>query len=276
MAKFTRVLVLPFLLLAPLLNAQGITDAVVSGNTVTAKVALPGVAADLTLTFEQAEGLDLGSLGLSAELVDPAALQSRLGSPLLSVPLAFPVVVKVRPPAARGLAFHGVYRLGLHTENLDYVPGTPFRLLRAPDGGTFADITEQTSSGSYRVRGAQGSFSEFVIAADPRALDSVIRRKFDDAQGYLEAQASRIAPSVLGDLRAQLSQARRSYESGDAAAASRTVAAFERTVLSHSGAAIPDLWKADGSKENVGGRLRGFALTLVYSLDLKPAGVSLL
>lgn len=276
MAKFTRVFVLPALLLVPSLFAQGITESAVSGNTVTARIALPGISADLTLAFEQAEGLDLGSVGLSAELVDPLAVQPRLGSPLLSVASGFPVLLKVRPPAARGLAFRGVYRISLHTENLDYVPGTPFRLLRAPDGGLFADITEQTSSGSYRVRGAQGSFSEFVIATDLRALDSVIRRKFDDTQGYLTAQSSRIAPAVLNDLQLRLSQARSAYQAGDAAGASRLVTAFERAVLSHSGAEIPDLWKADGTAENVAGRLRGFALTLVYSLDLKPSGTSLL
>ncbi|MBV8202069.1 MAG: hypothetical protein JOZ15_15725, partial [Acidobacteria bacterium] len=72
--------------------AQGIGNLTISGNQVTATLDLPGISADLTLTFEQAVGLTAGNLGLSAQLVNPQDpnLLSRLpAGGLVTLPGAF-------------------------------------------------------------------------------------------------------------------------------------------------------------------------------------------
>jgi hypothetical protein len=274
------------LLLAALLSVtaaagQGISNLTISGNQVTATLDLPGIAADLTLTFEQAVGLNASNLGLSAQLLNPADLSlagllARLPAvtfpaPAITLPAAFPVLVRVQPPAAGGLSFSGVYNLELHTHNLDLTANCPLRLFSAPAGGSFADITNSMGVGSYRVRGNGGSFSEFVIAPDLRPLASVIRQKFDHLASLLSTYGGAMPAPVLDQLNQQLQAARSYYQAGNNVSAAQAVGAFADTVRGNSGNAIPDVWRASGDLPNVAGRLRAAAGTLSFSLSLAPA-----
>src|SRR5215831_3980095 len=93
-------------------SAQGISNLQITGNDVSASLNLPGISADLSLSFEQSSGLTAQSLGLSAQLVDLNDLARLARLPaggLLTIPGAFPVLVRVRPPAAGGLVFNGLY-----------------------------------------------------------------------------------------------------------------------------------------------------------------------
>jgi hypothetical protein len=263
-------------------TAQGISNLVISGNQVTANLDLPGISADLTLTFEQVVGLTAGNLGLSAQLVNPAdstyaGLLARFPAPVppgagtITLPAAFPVVVHVQPPASGGLSFSGIQTLELHTHNLDLTASCPLRLFSAPAGGAFNDITTTMGTGSYRVRGSGGSFSEFVIVADTRPLGTVVNQKFDALGNLLSTYGDAIPASLLNDLTQQLQAARALYQAGNNVGAANAVAGFADTVRRNSGTAIPDVWRASGDLPNVAGRLRAAAGTLSFSLSLAPA-----
>ena len=254
---------------------QGIVNPAITGNLVTAQIQLPGnIGADLTLSFSQVGGLDLATLGLSAELVDPSSpsLIGRLpAGSLVSISTGFPVRVCVRPVTSGTLAFRGTYVLALHTENLAYMPRTPLRLFHANDGGMFKDISDGMGAGSYRVRGTGGSFSEFLITADLRSVDAVILQKFDDLQSCLDSNAGAISASVLSSLRGLLLQARTANTAGDPIGAAQNIQTFLDLVGQHSGTGIPDLWSVGDPAVNVAGELRSRGSTLVFSLNLKSS-----
>jgi len=260
---------------AAAVSAQGISNLTISGNEVSASLDLPGIRADLTLSFEQAVGLTAANLGLSAQLVNPQdpTLLSRLpAGGLVTVPGASPVLVRVQPPATGGLSFSGAYTLGLHSYNLEYTANSPLRLYSAPDGGAFEDITASMGSGSYRVRGTKGSFSDFIIVADLRPPATVINQKFDAVSNLLTTYAGTIPAPLLGDLDQQLQVARSFYQGGNNASAAQAVDGFAASVQQNSGTAIPDVWRASGDLADVAGRLRAAASTLGFSLNLAPAG----
>jgi hypothetical protein len=188
----------------------------ISGNELTARIEFGAVAADLTVTFENVVGLNPGALALSATLVNPgdALLLSRLPSGV-SIPSGLPIVVRIDPTASSALAFEGVYKLSLYTHNLTLGANSPLRLYRAPTGGGFQDMTGSLQAGSVRAGGSGPGFSEFLIAADTRLVDSVIVGKFDTLQGQLSANSSAIAPAVAADLQQRLNQARAAYNTGN-------------------------------------------------------------
>ncbi len=271
--RITRVALLIVLAATPPVWGLGVVNPTVNGTTVSAGIELAGgIGADLTLSFEGVVGLNLTTLGLSAQLVDPGdlGLLSRLpAGALVSVPAAFPVLVSVQPTAASTLSFEGVYTLGLHTHNLVFTSNTPLRLFAAHGGGAFRDITDSMGLGSYRVRGTGGSFSEFLIVADARTLDSVLIGKFNDAQKLLDDNAGAIAPAVLAALGSTLTSARNAYAAGAFVDATTDAESFATLVQQHSGADIPNVWRANVATVNVAGELRAAAATLVFSLNLK-------
>jgi hypothetical protein len=265
--------------------AQGIGNLVISGNQVTAAIDLPGISADLTITFEQVVGLSGANLGLSAQLLNPldaaySGLLARLPAtgglpalPAITLPAAFPVLVRVQPPAGGGLSFSGIQSFEIHTHNLELTASCPLRLFSAPAGGAFDDITTSMGIGSYRVRGSGGGFSEFVIFADTRPVGSVVNHKFDALANLLSTYGGAIPAPLLDDLTHQLQAARAYHQAGDNVNAAKAVAGFADTVRRNSGTAIPDVWRASGDLPNVAGRLRAAAGTLSFSLSLAPAAL---
>jgi hypothetical protein len=252
---------------------QGIVNATVSGSSVSATVSLPGgLGADVTLSFEDVTGLNLASLGLSAVLVSPTdpALLARL--PGGSVPAGFPVLLRIEPPATGGLSFRGVYNLEVHTHNLHYIPGSPLRLFTAHGGGPFKDITVSMGAGSYRVRGTEGGFSEFLIVAETRTVNQVITAKFDYLEQMLDSYTGSMSTALYEDLEDDLEAARDRYEQGATVAAIQKVDSFLDLVVENSGTDIPNVWRAARDVDNVAGYLRAAAMTLRFSLDLKRSG----
>jgi Family of unknown function (DUF6689) len=243
----------------------------ISGNELTARIDLAGgLAADLTITFESVVGLNASALALTATPVSPKDLSflSRLPSGV-SIPAGFPVVVKVEPTASSALAFEGVYKLSLYTHNLTLGANSPLRLYRAPQGAGFGDMTGFLQAGSVRAGGSGPGFSEFLIAADTRAVDSVINAKFDALGNQLSANAGAMSDAVAADLQQRLNQARAAYNTGALAAAIDGIAAFGDEVKKQSGAVIPNVWRANGGPTNVAGLLRAGADTLKFSLVFK-------
>jgi len=243
----------------------------ISGNELTARIELPGgLAADLTITFESVVGLNANALALTATPVNPKDLSflSRLPSGV-SIPSGFPVVVKVEPTASSALAFEGVYKLSFHTHNLTLQANSPLRLYRAPGGAAFGDMTGFLQEGSVRAGGSGPGFSEFLIAADTRTIDSVINAKFDAVGNQLAESSGSISDAVAADLQQRLNQARASYNTGALVAAIDAITGFGYAVKSQSGAAIPNVWRANGGPTNVAGLLRAGADTLKFSLVFK-------
>lgn len=255
--------------------AAQIANVTIDGNTASAEIALPGgIAADLTIAFEQAVGLTEANLGLDAELVDPADLTLLARLPeLASIPTGFPVLVTIEPPTTGGLSFSGMATVGLYTHNLMYTAGTPLRLFSAPVGGTFRDVTDEVSSGSYRVRGAKGDFSEFLIVADVRGVDTVIGEKLGGAEDLLATHWSALDSVLAGQLDTHLDEARAAWQNGDTVAALSHVESFLKKVEKASSAEVPDVWRSARDLDNVEGLLRAAGETLHFSLTLKRTGL---
>lgn len=269
----SRTLLLLLLLLPLPAAAEGLTDAiagvVVEGNELRAEISLPGgIGADLTLTFEQVVGLTEENVGLDASLVDP--LDSNLLSRLTQavVPAAFPVLIRIEPPADGGLSFSGPVSISLHTHNLPYLPGTLLRIYGAPLGEPFEDITDYVGSGSYRCRGRKGSFSEFLILTDLRPLSLTIREKLERLHVILEDHAAIMDPGVHSQLETLAAQIRSAYEAGDKELAGAGTDRFLALVTARSGSAIPNVWRSSRDLVNVAGLLRAAGETLRFSLGL--------
>jgi hypothetical protein len=274
MTKSFACLALALIFASPL-AAQGVVHPTVSENQVSLAVQLPGgLGADLTISFERVVGLSLANLGISAEVITPTspALLSRLPSSRVSIPAAFPVLLRIEPPAAGGLSFSGIVAIELHTHNLNFVSPCPLRLFAATGGGRFEDITESMGMGSYRVRGTKGGFSEFLILTDLRPLNGVINQKFNRLEAILSDNAAAVPGPILQDLTSRLQTARAHNTTGQTLAAIQDVEGFLAVVQQHSGAEIPDVWRSAGDLVNVAGLLRAGGGTLRFSLNLKASG----
>ncbi|HEY0230971.1 MAG TPA: DUF6689 family protein, partial [Dokdonella sp.] len=180
--------------LACLLASAGMRQAAatvvvsIDGNVAHADISLADQAghtyeADVTITFDSPLNLTADSLNLTAQLVDPndpsliVRLPHLLFIPLVSIDPAFPMMITVEPPPTPHLfssAFDGpedgtgilsfinTYEFELHTHALACTPDSPYRLFKAPLGGDFDDITSDVASGSVRMRGRGGAFSQFL------------------------------------------------------------------------------------------------------------------
>jgi len=221
--------------------AQVPIDLTISGNQAQGTISLPGdINADLTITFENPVGLTSTALEASVTLVDPMDpdLLSRL-PPLTSIPAAFPVLLRIGPAAPSGLTFSALATVSLHTHNLVYNPAAPQALLKAHDGGSFADITTYEGIGSYRAGGSTGDFSEFLIVSDSRPIDPVIVGKFDALQATLTAHAGEMPFLVALTLQVRLIAARLLYRAGSLVPAISKLTSFASYVVLHTGADIP-------------------------------------
>jgi hypothetical protein len=248
-------------------------DVQVSENELTARVALGGQSLlDLAVRFEDARGLSADSLGLSVGVVQPwdLSLLLRLPSTLTTVVGVLPVLLTIEPPGNGGLEFRGLTSFELYTRLLPYLPNLlPLRLFAASDGGPFRDVTELTAGGSYRIRGCKGSFSEFLILLDLRAVDQVLRQKFNHLEQLLTVHDEVIADPLEAELLTLLSQAWTAYQARNLNQAMDRIATLETRVREASGTGIPDLWRASRDVTNVAGELRGAAATLLFSLRVK-------
>lgn len=251
--------------------ASPITDPVVEENRIFVNIDFGTVSTELSIEFEKAVGLSLDSLGLSAELIDPTdpALLSRLTDSLnISLTGGLPILVRIQPPVDGGLSFEGIANIELYTHDLQYTAGTPLRLFSSPDGGIFRDITAQMSSGSYRVRGSKGNFSEFLIVADLRTITSVIDGKFARLSDLLYGYAGKIDSNLFSSLESDIAAAQTAWNNGDLVTAIAKVEEFSSRVRTADGSMIPRVWRSSRDLDNVAGELRAVAATLRFSLTL--------
>lgn len=238
----------------------------VSGNVATVRIGPTGnPVADLTLSFDDVNGLSASSLGISAELVnitDPGLLARLPGAAQTALSSGFPVMITVEPPAAGGLSQRRLVHVEVHTHALTYSAGSPLRLFKAQLGAPFRDITESVLPGSVRTRGTSPGWSQFVIVADLRPSSAVIAEKFS----YLRNQLGFLPSVESAPLLDYLSLAEQSVAQGKFDDAAVALDSFTARVSSRAGVQIPDLWRATRDTRNSAGELLAGANTLSFSI----------
>lgn len=254
--------------------------------------------AEVTIDFDTPRNLSITSLGLSAALFDPndASFAARLPVGIVVDP-AFPMIVTVEPPSydwifasdfapdedgTGALSFLNTYHVEIHTHDLVYEPYSNYRLLKAPVGGSFADVTDDVLQGSTRARGRGGAFSQFVIGRNTvapglPALLGVILPK-------ATALTTRLLTAVLDDvLRLQLTNLLTDVVQIIVGGVLNPVLACTNAIVPlddfiadvEQGAVdgdIANLWRAQHDVVNDTGELLSLAHTLRFSLLRCSAG----
>ena len=238
----------------------------VSGNSATVRIG-PASApiADLRLDFDDASNLGPAELGISAEVIDVGnlALLARLPDALATaVPTELPVLVTIEPTSLGGLSFRRQVHVELHTHALAYTAGSRFRLLKAPLGGSFRDITGAVEPGSVRTRGTTGGFSQFLVVLDLRPTLSVVAGKI----AFLREQAAKLPSGEAAPLQAQLDAVELALGDGRYADAMGAIDAMRARVSARAGLAIPQQWRALRDQENIAGELLSGLDTLAFSI----------
>ena len=248
-------------------NAQSLPVSVnISGNEANAFVGLPGLTIlDLSLEFENAQGLNANSLGIGAKIVSPLSplLQGRLPDlNLTSLTAALPVLITVEPPANGGLRFQGTGRVELHTHALPYALGSSLRLFKAPLGGPFQDITDEIAQGSVRARGTYGGFSQFLILIDLRPTGMVI----DEKVLRLRNRVALLPIAEQPAFTALLDDTEDALDNDDYPAALTAIDGVRALAQANAGTTLPNVWRADHTTSNHAGELIAGAATLRFSV----------
>jgi hypothetical protein len=240
---------------------------------------------EVTITFDTPSYLSASGLNLTAEVVNPAdpAIVNRLPAGV-SVDPAFPVLITVEPTAIErifaaghepgetgdgNLRFVNAYDFEIHTHELVFVPGTPYRVFKAPLAGAFFDITADVTNGSVRGRGRSGGFSQFMMVKDTRAetvlgLPVIALAKLVDLE-------LRLVAAILGNvLRLELSGLLTNVQlallSLNYATAIVQLDLFILRVNQEAGTGIPNVWRSQRDLVNDAGDLDGLARSLRYSI----------
>lgn len=242
-------------LLAGMLTASTASaDVVVTidGNLVDAHVTLPVVgvtifSADVHLEFDNPRNLTAECLGIDAELLDLADILdivARLPDPGgLQVAAGFPVRITIEPPAGCGLAFDNEVKVDIDTPNLLFIPLSAYRLMKAPIGGQFYDMTSQVLAGSVRARGSSGGFSEFVLVLDLLQDPSA---DFLTAYNALDAkiQTRPLSATAQNTLAADLALVKAAFDAGNYAAAIVHLSTFETHLRAQGGTGVANEWRS--------------------------------
>lgn len=237
-----------------------------SGNTAHVVIGLADQpVADVSLVFEDASGLNASSIGVTAERIsvtDPLLLARLPDSSLLQLDSALPLLITIEPPSQGGLSFRGIGRIEVHTHALVYTVGSSYRLLKAPLGGTFRDITDEVAQGSVRARGTYGGFSQFLVVADLRETGDVVDTKIASLRSRIAALPTdeRAAfTALLDDVETGVAQ-------GNYSSALAAVDAFRSRAASRGGQQLTNEWRATRDVDNQAGELVAGAATLRFSV----------
>ncbi|RYD16912.1 MAG: hypothetical protein EOP90_02825 [Lysobacteraceae bacterium] len=239
------------LLCPAIARAGSVVVEIVDGRKAKAEITLVDGAnsysADFELEFHNPQNLTVACVGIDADVLDAieiADIESRLPDPAnQSIDPAFPVRVTVEPPIACGLAFEDEVHVEFDTPDLVFAPFSPYRLMKAPLGGDFHDITASVIAGSVRSRGSGGSFSEFVMIADSlqdHAADA------DAAYDALEARLDDPAIALTAQLTLQTDVAlsRAAYDADNHAQAIALLDDLDLHCATLGGPALPNVWRS--------------------------------
>jgi hypothetical protein len=254
--------------------------------------------ADVTIVFDSPQNLTPQALNLTAEIVDPAEVNPRLKSdgivaglntncvvPLLglgcpTIDPAFPVMITVEPvdfpwvfrdgfettaeafPGFDDLSFLNTYQMDVHTHDLEYHPGSKYRLFKAPVGGDFHDITTDTLPGSMRARGRGGAFSQFVVVSDPRL--PLVSALLKLAELNVRVLAATIDDGLRADLLALVAEID-TLILVDVVGALDLIGDLISLIDDNAGTNIPNVWSAHRDVVNDAGELGELARSLQFS-----------
>jgi hypothetical protein len=173
--------------------------------------------------------------------------------------------VTVEPPLGCGLSFANEVQIELTTADLEHQDFSPYRLMKGPIGGPFANITSAIEAGSIRARGRGGQFSELVIVADLSqdfGLDSTellsdLADELDDPDIALTARSA---------LEAQLAVVDSAFRSGQIGAARQALVEFEFDLRGFSGAGVPNAYAPDVGLSSEIGELLALSGALGFQL----------
>jgi hypothetical protein len=237
-----------------------------SGNDASIVIGDPlNPLADVTLVFKDATGLSPASLGVSVQqvsLTDPALLARLPDASLTALPTALPLLITIEPPAHGGLSFRDTGRLEIHTHALAYVPGSAFRVLKAPLGGNFRDVSDEIAQGSVRARTTYGGFSQFLIVTDLRPTGVVINEKI----GYLRDRISALPLSERQPFTTKLDIAQAAITAADYATALGAIDDIRARAEARAGNFLANEWRATRDVTNHAGELVAGAATLRFSV----------
>lgn len=244
-------------------HAGSVVVTIVDGRKAHADISLPApgggqYTAEFEIEFENPQNLTVACVGLDADVLDAgeiADVESRMPAPGNQViDAAFPVRVTVEPPSGCGLQFDDEVHVEYHTVDLAYVPFSPYRLMKAPVGLGFADITGGVLSGSVRARGSGGSFSEFVIAK------TLVQNYANDADAGYDALEARLDDPAIGlsaqlTLQADLAVSRAAFDAANYTQAIAHLDDLDLHCASLGGPALPNVWRSARDLVNAEGEL---------------------
>ena len=274
--------------LAPLPRAHAggpcqVTTSIVDGTKFKADICLPDpngganfeMSFDLEFKLDPADPTSLQNLtvpcvGFNVEVLDAAAIanvESRLPDPVnQAIDPALPLRVTIEPPVACGLAFEDDYDAEIKGDNLVWVPFSPYRLMKAPIGGSYRDITSSVIAGSVRSRGCGGTFSEFVMVVDQaQNYASEVAAAYADLGAKIaDAAVGPTASATLGSDRS-LSQA--AYEAGNFSDAITRLDDLVAHCGTLGGPALPNRWRSARDLLNLEGEIVARSNHLKFLLD---------
>jgi hypothetical protein len=299
--RWTCLIVAGVLSMALAAAASAQVVVTVDGDTANATISLTDNAghvyeADVTIVFDTPQNLTPEALNLTAQVVDPADIAPRLKNDGITtgfvncvIPLVglqcptidpdFPVMITVEPidipwlfrdgfdasHAALGgddFSFLNTYQIDVHTHDLAYVNGSPYRLFKAPVGGDFHDITTDVLPGSMRARGRGGAFSQFVVVSDPRPPLTAALLKL--AELNVRILAATIDDGLRLDLLGLVAQI-------DALIVLDVLGAIDlidqliAVINADAGTSIPNVWSARRDVVNDAGEMGELAQSLRFS-----------
>lgn len=225
----------------------------INGNKAKADITLPNPAggdytAEFEIEFENPQNLTVACLGLDADVLDAtgiSAVQARMPPPgTQTIDPEFPVRVTVEPPSGCGLRFDDDIHVEYHSDDLVYTGFSPYRLMKAPVGLAFHDVTGGVLAGSVRARGSGGSFSEFVIAkaASPQDYAGEATSVYEGIEARIDDPA--IGLSAQLTLGADVAVSRAAFEASNYAQAIAHLDDLDLHCASLGGPSLPNVWRS--------------------------------
>jgi hypothetical protein len=211
----------------------------VSGISFAASGGTPAMAATVSFSFGQVQNLSATCLGVAADVLSASGQADVLARMPIGASVAFDPAytarVSVSPNPTCNFSFRNDVAVEVHTTNLVFNALSPYRLYKAPIGGTFRDITNEVLVGSVRTRGRGGAFSEFVVVKD-MSLDysAQASARFAALQVELDSGGNQFSTPQTAALAqhaaAAFAAAQSAFSTSDLAAAVASLATFESDV----------------------------------------------
>ena len=260
--------------LAALAGEPPLVVTIVDGRKAKAEINLPrpgsgSYRASFELEFHNPVNLSVACVGISTDVLDAseiADIESRLPDPGNQIiDPAFPVRVTVEPPNACGLEFEDEVHIDFDTPELVYAGFSPYRMMKAPIGGAFHDLTALVEAGSVRVRGSGGTFSEFVMVKD---LNQDYASEAGAAFAVLETRLldQAIGPTAKATLETDASVSRAAFLAGDYTQAVARLTDLTDHCGTLGGAALPNRWRSARDLANAEGEIVGMTDNLKFLL----------